>query len=788
MKFSELWLRKFLHLNIKTKDIKKQLTLIGIEVDNVTQHYIDLRNIIVGKIMFCYANNVNFINVVDIGNNEYLLIKSSIKLFKNIKVIVKKIKYINSIYYKKNIFKNFFYKSMICLYKDLFVSNNNNLITLYKDSKIGYNINKYIINKDNLFNVNIPSNRMNSIGIITLAQELYAFNKVNYKIPLQINNINPTISKTLKLLICSNKNIKYLGRIITNVNLHTHTPLWIQEKLFHCDISSKDIITDIINYIFIETGQLLHIFNYEAINNNIYVRLSKYKEHFFSLNNKIYTLDKPYWVIADDKKIFSLGANGLSKFARVNNDVNAIFIGSVNIKTIINYKLKNFDNILKYSNMYFGKTIDCNLQEYIVNYATKLILKICGGNVSNLICSDFLKKKNIIKKIKLNIKNIYSVIGFYISEQKIFNILRYLNYKIFIYNKNIYVSPPSSRLDVKIKEDVINDIIRIYGCNNILSKPFTSICQVYRKNNFKNVIAEMKSILVNKGYHEIVNYSFVDPKMQNILFPKKKTIVLKNPISRDLSILRTSLLNGLIKTLLYNKNRQQENIRLFESGLCFFPDKNEYLGMKQQFFFSGIIYGTQNPRHWGYVNKKLDFYDLKGDLENIFTVLNKYFFVNFQPLNEKFLFLHPVKSSSIIIQNSYKGFMGTLHPKLQDVFNLDNTVNFFEFSLDMKMNHKKKIFFSSFSMFPSSKRDIVVIISEKILSIDVIKICKNISKENIIDVCCFDVYKGSNVIKGCKSIAIGLVFQNKKYTLQEYEINFFVEKCIFALQKILMRD
>ncbi|WP_343189533.1 phenylalanine--tRNA ligase subunit beta [Buchnera aphidicola] len=783
MKFNELWIRKFINFNLTINTICKQLTKIGLESEFFLN--VDTKKIIIGKIVYCFFNKKKFlyINIVDIGLNKYLKIFSKFNnCRKGIKVLIHKLPInIDSFLCKGK----YFLFGEFCSFLDFGLSNDfENIIELPKIFKIGKNINKILWFLDRIVQVNIPQNRFNSIGILGIVKEIYAFHNINYIPCLKIKKYSSLCEDKIKILInSSNKSFKYYGKIIKNINLNVKTPLWIKKKLFFCNIKSYNIIDDIINYIFLEYGQVFHVFNLDNIFEYISLRLSKKKEKFIFENNKIFNFKKSYWVIADKYNILSLGSNVISKFVKINNHTRSIFVGSVNIKTVMNYKESFFLNFFNKKRIYLENTVDDNLQKYIVNYAVYIILNICGGYSSNLIKninSNIIKYK---KKIKVYIKNIYRIIGFVINIKKIYNILYNLGYNIYLEEFFLVVFPPNFRLDVNIEQDVINDILRMYGINNTPCCNFFSKYKIFNENKIYNFLFKIKSLLVFKGYYEVINYSFVEPNFQNIIHPDIKPLYLKNPISNDFSVLRVSLLSGLIKSILYNKNRQQDNIKLFESGLCFILDKKNNK-IKQKFVISGIVYGNINQRHWGIENKKIDFYDLKGDLEFLFEIFKKYFSLNFSFFKKNLFFLHPKKCLKITRDGDYCGYFGTLHPLLQKKLDLNDTVNVFEFSLDYNFKKKKKYFYiPKISLFPISKRDIVILVPEQVFSKDIIKTCLEISKENITNVSIFDVYQGSFISYGKKSLAINFVFQRKNNTLKECDIVFYIEKCLFVLKK-----
>ncbi|WP_261789578.1 hypothetical protein [Buchnera aphidicola] len=334
-----------------------------------------------------------------------------------------------------------------------------------------------------------------------------------------------------------------------------------------------------------------------------------------------------------------------------------------------------------------------------------------------------------------------------------------------------------------IEEDVIGDILRIYNYNNI---PLTPLKESFKLNSSKNrelkdsLLDEATTLLVNRGYYEVITYSFVNPSLQNDVIPNNNQILISNPISKDFSSMRLSLWPGLLKTVSYNQNRQQDSMRFFEKGLCFSIDESEILGVKQETFLGGIISGFHSKENWFSTRRKVDFYDLKGDLESLLEVicgLNQ-----FEIKNEKVLGLHPEQSVKIYLDNKYIGSFGKIHPKIEKKLNLNNSTFLFELSF----TYISKLKFSNIeeiSKYPTSRRDIAILVSNDIQSLEIITVCKDFFFDKRVEINLFDVYSCKEFDNRKKSLGISFVFQNCKQTLKEDEINLMLNDCIKMLKK-----
>ncbi|WP_168867466.1 phenylalanine--tRNA ligase subunit beta [Enterobacteriaceae endosymbiont of Plateumaris braccata] len=818
IKLSELWLQKWIPYN-NIKLLSEQLTMLGFEVEKieaVCKTKID--NIFIGQVIACqFNNNKNIYDLtIDIGNNKLYKVKSNAINCKNkIKVVIATVE---SSLYKKNIHNqkfNFLFQSegLLCSKKMLGLKNNiyenvNHIFILNNNVKIGQNAYKYLQLNDNILHINIPYNRSDCLSIMGIARDLstkiqnenylftfpYEYHTTQKK---QINKINVYINKN------ANKyNLSYFYCVIQNINLRNKIPFLIEQRLQKSGIliSNNNPLLNISNYINLELGFPVYFYDLNKITgNDIYIK--KYKnvnnDYFIDEKNNKISLLKDTLIIKDKEKILSVPILAQNKKVIINIDTKNIllecfFLDASTIKNLSNkYKIFNL-----FTNLY-ERGLDPLIQKKIVLRTINLILQIYGGerskikvvNTDNYI-NNFLK----LKIIKLNFKKIEKTLGFIIKKHKIFNIINKLGFK-FILKTDIdcTVQIPSWRYDIKIEADIIEEIIRIYGYNNIPNK-YIKLNLIEKNINFDlllkfNNIKKIKNSLISKGYNEVINYSFINPKIQSLIFPKEKFIKLCNPISTEMSIMRTSLLCGLINNIIYNQNRQQKSLRFFESGLCFKINKKLEFGISQKLMFGGIINGKLHEEHWSLSNRNVDFYDLKGDIEYIFDLLGKTDKIEFRTISN-INFLHPNQGASIYLNNIFIGYIGVIHPYIQTYLGINENTILFELECNKILNYTEtKI--KTISNLPVNRRDISLIVKENIPFISIIQECKNFSIRQIIDINLFDVYKGIKIPKGYKSFTISFIIQDNTHTLKDQEINNIIQLCINKLKikfQITLRD
>ncbi|WP_343192688.1 phenylalanine--tRNA ligase subunit beta [Buchnera aphidicola (Taiwanaphis decaspermi)] len=798
MKLSINWLLEWLKTSNNISDLCYQMTNSGFEVDYVkpvVENF--LSKIIIGKILECNINSDgSYFATINVGNNKKVnVISFANNCKKNMKVIVYKYgvnlkkKIIN---YNKH--KKYFSKWHLCSKNDIGLittskKNKDEIFELPKNAPIGENANNYLMLNDYIIKVNIPYNRPDCLNIFGIAKDLTILNKKNKFIKKKINIKKNTTNFVCPIKIKINKeSFIYLNRSILNIKYNVETPFFILERLRRCDIKiTNNILINIINYIFIEIGQVIKIYDLDVISKKIIIRYAD--NDTIKINNKKNKLHNNDIVITNGKKILSIGNSTVyCDNVKVSKFTKNIFVECSYFKSQIKSK-----NIIKYNsyNMYNSNVgIKYSMQKYALEYFTYLVMISCDGLTGpvNYLTNNY--KKNTKKIICINKKKINNILGLKLSHKNIKKILLQLKFKNKFINDNWKIEIPFLRKDIQIEEDMVNEILRIYGCNNIPAiAPKIRNKKIKKDNNNYSFLKKAKDILVCKGYFEIITYSFVKNKFQKILYPKEKQIYIKNPISNKISNMRLSMFTGLLQTLIYNLKRNNITNRLFECGLCFSPDNNfkKNTNIKQELLLSGLLLSTiENDNLYDHANRKMDFFDLKSDIESILSIIDKLENFNFCSKESKHGF-HPYKSASIFYKNKKIGFIGSLHPNITSLLNIKYDVILFELFIDkIIFNDKKNIYdLSKISYLPVNIRDISIIISDKIPVSKVVDLCYSSSKKYISDVKVFDVYMNDKINKNKKSVSINLILQPINKTFTEKKISIIINNCLFLLNKKL---
>jgi phenylalanyl-tRNA synthetase beta chain len=795
MKFSESWLREWINPEISSETLADQLTMAGLEVDDVEKVAGDFTGVVIGKVVECMQHpNADKLRVtkIDIGKEELLdIVCGAPNCRQGLTVACATVGAVlpGNFKIKSAKLRGEPSEGMLCSYSELGIADEHNgIIELPDDAPLGQDIREYLNLNDVIIDISVTPNRADCFGIVGIARDISAVNNIPMQ-ALKVNSVQATISDTVSIKIDEpTASPRYLGRVIKNINVNAQTPLWMKEKLRRGGIRSIDAVVDITNFVLLEIGHPMHAFDLSQIEKGIIVRYANKDEKLTLLNGNEVKLNDKTLVIADHQKILALAGIMGGEKSGVTQTTKDVFLEAAFFNPlVITGKAREYGLHTEASHRY-ERGVDPLLQFTAMERASQLLIDICGGEAGPIIDVTHEAELPAQATIQLRRSKIDRIIGYTIETQKITDILIRLGCKVE-YKDNVWiVKSPSWRFDLQIEEDLVEEVARIYGYNNIPNANLKIESVMKPKPESQIPLRRVKDLLVDRGYQEAVTYSFVDPKVQQILYPEYPEIKLPNPISSEMSVMRLSLWSGLLDVILYNQNRQQTRARLFETGLRFIPDENCEFGVRQELMLAGIVTGNLYEEHWQLPKKNVDFYDLKGDLESIFSLLGCGDQIQFK--KSELPALHPGQSAAIYLNDELLGYFGVLHPEIEKKLSLNSKTLVFEINL-AKISKKEVPVAQDLSKYPSNKRDIAIIVSNTIPAADIILECKKAGGEQLIKVTLFDVYQGGNIKEDQKSIAISLILQDKSRTLEEEDITNIVSKCVTALQnrfKALLRE
>ncbi|TAK75082.1 MAG: phenylalanine--tRNA ligase subunit beta [Gammaproteobacteria bacterium] len=615
-----------------------------------------------------------------------------------------------------------------------------------------------------VFDISITPNRGDCLSVRGIAREVSALTRAPLT-PVAITAIPPASQETLPVTL-SEGCPHYVGRIIRHVKADKPTPAWLQERLQQCGVNSISPIVDVTNYVMLELGQPMHAFDLGKIKQGIIVRQSKAGEKLTLLDGSEKVLDAETLVIADQEKVLAIAGVMGGMESGVTSLTHDIFLESAyftptTIARQRQYYLLNSDSAYR-----FERGVDPTIQREAIERATQLILEIVGGEAGAIIENTSEADLPAQRKIKFSPEKIEKILGFSIPTKEVEAIFKALNFKYDSLSGQ--VTTPSYRFDLSLPEDLVEEIARLYGYDKIPVQPIKADLRTHHAAENAPDTHPLRLALSHQGFHEIISYSFVDKKLQALLDPQEVPRELVNPITADMAVMRTNLWPGLVNTLLYNKSRQQQRIRLFEMGMCFLTQEQLKLG--------GLVTGLAQQEQWGVPAREVDFFDLKGAIEQLYPF-------TFKP--DTHPALHPGQTAGIYAQNQQVGIIGALHPTVTQALDLPCKVFVFELDLTWLRTALQKLahhHVQEISKFPEIRRDVAILVNQSIPSKDIQDTISKVTGDWLKDCFVFDVYAGKGVPPGLKSIALALILQHPTRTLVDDEVVALMDRVVQTLK------
>ena len=781
MQISEAWLREYVDPAISTEDLVAQLTMAGLEVDSVTPAAASFSGVVVGEVLSMSPHpDADRLRVcqVAVGEQEPLQIvcgATNVRVGLRIPAALIGAVLPGDFRIKKSKLRGVESFGMLCSEKELgLAADANGLMELAADAPVGVDIREYLSLNDTIIEVDLTPNRADCLSVEGIAREVAVLNKMDWQ-PGKTDAIKIDLQNGLIVSVDAPEACpRYLGRLIKSVNPKAETPLWMQERLRRSGLRSLGPLVDVTNYVLLELGQPLHAFDADKLDGGITVRLAKQDEELALLNGQLIKLDHEALVIADAKQALALaGVMGGSESA-VSDETQNIFLECAFFSPeSIAGKARRY-GLHTDSSHRFERGVDARLQARALERATQLIIEIAGGSVgpiTEITSEAFLPQRNPILFKKQSIEK---MLGVLLEDNQAIDIFNRLGFSVESNADGWQITPPSFRFDISIEADLIEEIARIYGYNNLPNNSLLMRSELSKATETVLDINRVADLLVDRAYQEAITYSFVDEEIQKVVAPEDEMIALKNPISSELAVMRSTLWCGLLKAALHNTNRQQSRVRLFETGLRFIKREGEVV---QQKMLAGLALGSALNEQWGEKSRKVDFYDVKADIEAIFALTDCE--AQFKPAIHSAL--HPGQTAEILsVMGESIGWLGMLHPNLEKQLGFD--VQVFLFELDQNLLLKKRIpLFKPLSKFPSVRRDLALLIKADVSAGDIIDCIKSCDEPTLKEVSIFDLYVGKGVEEGYKSIALSLHLQNDMQTLTDTEIDGIVNNVLEAL-------
>jgi len=779
MNISTRWLREWIDPKVSDIELSEKLTMAGLEVERVAPVAPPFKGLVVGLVVSCVKHpNADKLSLceVDIGVDSNLqIICGAPNVRKDLKVAVATVGSVlpNNLKIKKAKLRGVESTGMICSEAEIGLSDcHDTIMELDSSAILGENVRTCLDLDDYIIELDLTPNRGDCFSVLGIAREVCA----NYDLSLFLKNYEAKQqgNKSFKAKVSNTKACpKYLTRVIEGIDNNAVTPKWMAQRLQRASQQLHSPVVDITNYVLLELGQPMHAFDLKKINGNIDVRMAKSGEKLELLNEQTVSLNKNTLVIADQKSAIAIaGVMGGMKTG-TQSDSTEVLLESAFFDSIAISGVARSYGLHTESSIRFERGVDFNITQQAMERATELVLDICGGKASNInecIDSSTLPK---LETILITREKISSVLGFDLDPSWIESKFKLLGLNITKKNNNSWaIIPPSFRFDIRIPADLIEELARLYGYDKAPVQRLSVKANISQTSQSNVNFYDISQVLVNRGYQEVITYSFISNEYHDLIDPYAKKIELKNPISDDMSIMRSSLWPGLLQTVEMNQRRGHHNARFFEAGLCFGGISVD----EQKQKIAGIVCGERFESQWGSAQREVDFFDAKSDVESLLSLSgNSYLFEA-----EEHPALQIGQSAKISKNGQFIGWVGTLSPRLQKKLSLPKL---FLFELNQSdIGQRKVSSYKSFSSFQASQRDIALVVANDINADQLIHSIQSLNQEHLIEVNLFDVYEGEHIDKGKKSVALNLTYQSIAATLTDEQLNQQVEDIINHLE------
>ncbi|KNH09941.1 Phenylalanyl-tRNA synthetase beta chain [Candidatus Burkholderia brachyanthoides] len=803
MQFPESWLRSFVDPKLNTNELAHALTMAGLEVEALRPVAPPTSKIVVGQVLEVAKHpNADKLNVcqVDAGTGTQLnIVCSAPNVAPGIKVPVALIgaelpptEAGGELFaIKPTKLRGIDSQGMLCSARELKLSEDHSgLLILSADAQVGQDIREVLNLDDTVFEIKLTPNKADCLSVFGVARETAAITGTQLK-PIDMPPVETKLDEKLPLKILAPDLCgRFSGRVIRVVNAHAKTPQWMVERLERAGQRSISALADISNYVMLELGCPTHVFDLDKIHGAIEVRWGKKGESLKLLNGNTVELDETVGVIADDRYVESLA--GI-----MGGDSTAVSLDTTNI-----YLEAAFwwpDSIRGRARKYNFSTDSAHRFERGVDYSTtvehierisRLILDICGGEAGPV--DDQIANVPDRSPVSMRVARAQRIIGIEIGADEIAQIFTRLNLAFERDGDAFKVTPPPYRFDIEIEEDLIEEVARIYGFEKIPARPPVARSEMRITNETKRSIHALRHAVAVRDYSETVNFSFVDAEWEKDFAGNEHPVKLLNPIASQLSVMRTTTFGSLIEVLRYNLNRRADRIRVFEAGRVFLRDATikasdlAVEGFDQPKMIGALAYGPALEEQWGAASRNVDFFDVKGDVEALFAPVVPRF------VKAEHQALHPGRSARIEVAGRAVGWIGELHPRWLQKYDLPHAPSLFEIAADALMDRALAMP-SDVSKFPPVRRDIAIVVDQNVPVQALLDEIENARSElackHVTRVALFDEFRPkSNTSGGLgaheKSLAFRVTLQDTGGTLQDETVDTAIKTLVDRLARV----
>ena len=777
MQFSYSWLKTQADTELSADKLEHLLTMSGLEVEEAETAAPAFTGVVIAEVKSVEKHpDADRLNVtqVDAGTGELVQIvcgapnvKAGIKvpcslpgavLPGNFKIKPTKMRGVVS-------------NGMLCSAKELGLPDDgvDGLHILPDDAPVGADIRDYLDLDDTLFTLKITPNRADCLSIKGIAREVAALTGCEFA-PTEIQTASITSGKTQPVRIDALADCgRFVSRVIENVNAQAATPAWMRQRLERSGIRSISALVDIGNYVMLEIGQPMHVFDADKISGSIIVRRAENGEVLACLNEKTVTLADNTLVIADEKGALSIaGMMGGAASAVSDGTHNIVLEAAWFAPAIIAGKSRQY-GFGSDSSFRFERGVDYRLQADAIERATELVLQICGGQAGEMV--EALGALPSEKCVSVRLARVGKVLGVDIAAEQVETILRTLGLQPEKTADGFQTASPSFRFDIEIEADLIEEIGRVYGYENIPDDATSGSLKMLPLPETRRPRFAVYNEMAARGYREVVSYAFVDEAWETDFAANANPIRLQNPLAAQYAVMRSTLVGGLVEILQNNLNRKQNRVRIFEIARVFAKDSDGLFVQNER--IGGLWCGAAMPEQWGEKTRNADFYDIKADVENLLKNSKIEFVKTAHPA------LHPGRAAEIVSDGRVIGFVGELHPKWLQKYDLPQAPLVFEVDMDAVLQ-REKTRYQPVSKFQAVRRDLAFVLPENVSYAELESSLKTVSSPLVQEIALFDVYRGTGLPEGMKSMAVKVLLQDMENTLTDEAVEPVMAKLVDA--------
>ncbi len=786
MQFPESWLRALVDPPLSTDELCHLLTMAGLEVEERRPASAEFSSVVVARILTAEkhpdADKLKLCSV-DTGEHGILQIvcgapNAAAGLVVPCALVGARLPGIEIKKAKVRGVESF---GMLCSARELGLSEDHGgLLTLPADAPIGQSVREYLNLDDTLITLKLTPNRADCLSLAGIAREVAALTGAPLNLPT-VAPVAPAIDDTRGVVLDAPAACpRYCGRIVRGVNAQAPTPDWMKQRIERCGVRSISALVDVTNYVMLELGQPLHAFDDGELAGAIHVRYPNAGERLLLLNEQTVTPTAETALIADEAKALALAGIMGGEHSGINDATTDLFLESAFFAPdAIAGKARalGFSSDASYR---YERGVDFELQRRAIERATQLIIDICGGPstrcgpVVEAVAPEHLPAR---PPVRLRMARAAHVLGIDLGAAQIEKLVAGMGFAYVRDGETLTVTPPSHRFDIEIEEDLIEEIARLHGYDNIPAPPPTARCEMLPLPEAQRTPMQVRRLLAERGYHEVVNYSFVEAAWEADFSGNNAPVKLANPIASQMGVMRSSLIGGLVGTLTGNLKRQTERVRAFELGRCFLPSADRAAGfgtgVVQPLRVAALAAGPALPEQWGTPTRPTDFYDVKGDLEALFAPRRLTFERTAHPA------LHPGRSAAVLLDGNAIGVVGEIHPRWKQKYELSDAAVLFEIDLAPLLATPLPVY-SEVSRFPAVVRDIALVVPQQCAAQALLDVLRRAAPDYVREIRLFDVYQGKGVAADSKSLAFRVAMQDTRKTLADGDADAAVASLVQA--------